>query len=279
MEKYFKFIPFINCESYEIEGNNSGKINITVKTLTPVHISSGAYDTKDNKTIYSSFIRNNGELIIPGTSFKGCIRNIAEALSRSCMTKSKNIYENKIPVSKREPKYSRCIICNMFGAMGYKSRIQFSDLKLSKSTSKNKTEIIKLPKSFTPNPNSKDYLNDDGKYKGYKFYMHGINGVQLKGDIPYEFVPKGTEFQGQIIFKELTDEQVQLLCFSLGITGDIHPKIGFGKSYLYGSIEVTAESHWVKKGNDYKNIDDKDIKTNIDKIIEVLNFENAVKNI
>jgi len=40
-----------------------------------------------------------------------------------------------------------------------------------------------------PNPDAEYYL-ENGKYKGYKFYKHGINGIQPKGNMLCEFVAK-----------------------------------------------------------------------------------------
>jgi len=68
-------------------------------------------------------------------------------------------------------------------------------------------------------------------------------------------------FEGEIIYKNLTEEQIRLLCFSLGLSGDINPKIGYGKNYFYGSIEVTSDAKWVEKAKQYKNIEKDDIKT------------------
>jgi len=69
------------------------------------------------------------------------------------------------------------------------------------------------------------------------------------------------------------------LCFSLGLSGDINPKIGYGKNYFYGSIEVTSDAKWVEKAKQYKNIEKDDIKNNINLIISILNYKNAVTSV
>lgn len=274
MIKPYDFVPFLESRKYKARGSIEGKISIKVKAITPVHISSGSYGIKDNKNIYKEFVKVNNEPIIPGTSFKGCIRNIAESISYSCLSTGRSIKKYKIPNKKRE-NCGGCIICNMFGAPGFKSRIQFPDLKPVEY----KTDIIGIPKSYSPRPNTKGYLDNSGMYKGYKFYKHGINGIQPTGNVPCEFVLAGSEFEGDIIFQNLSREQVQLLCFSMGLSEDINPKIGYGKSYFYGSIEVTSDPKWAKLAKEYKEIKSTSIRRNIDALSKILDYNNALKTL
>jgi len=278
MNKSYDFVPFLKCEPYK-SGNGicEGTIPITIKTLTPIHIFSGSHSIDENKNIFKSFIRINDEIVIPGTSLKGAIRSIAEAISYSCYTASKGINERNLPNKTYHSNEEVCITCDMFGSMGYKSKIQFDDCYSIKGTVQ--TQIIGLPASFKPHPDSQQYFNEKGKYKGRKFYRHGVLGIQQKGNILYECVLENAEFQGKIRFKGLTEEQVQLLCFSMGLSGDIQPKIGFGKGYFYGSISIESEEKWAKKAIEYKNNKRTDIKSNISRIIDILNFNNAVRSL
>ncbi|WP_427338317.1 RAMP superfamily CRISPR-associated protein [Caloranaerobacter sp. DY30410] len=268
MNKPYDFVPFLKCEEYKERGELKGEIQLRIKTLTPIHIFSGRYNVIDNKTIYKTFIRVNGRVIIPGTSFKGCVRSIAEAISYSCLSPSSKLDRRKL-VEKRHSKDKRCIICDMFGSMGFKSKIQISDFVMKSGN----IDIKPFPPSYSPNSDSPYYLDENGKYKGHKFYKHGLNIQPIQDGIYHEIVMKDAEFVGKILYKNLTEEQVQLLCFSLGLSGDINPKIGFGKSYNLGSIKVLAEDKWVKKAIEYKNMDKKDIKRNIEKLIEILKYK------
>ncbi|SDL41941.1 CRISPR type III-A/MTUBE-associated RAMP protein Csm5 [Clostridium cochlearium] len=277
MSTFYEFVPFINYEPYKNRGDKSGKIDLKITALTPIHVSSGSFDTIDNKKIYKSFVKSNNKVLIPGTSLKGCIRNICEAISHSCLEKlAKNIDISKVKDKKEKSRWEKCIICDMFGTMGQKSKIQFSDFKEEKVN----LEIISLPQAYSPNPKKEKYFNERGNYKGYKFYRHGINGIQIKGDIPYEFVMDKSTFIGDIVYRNLSEEQLELLCFSLGLNGDIQPKIGYGKDFLYGSIKIeTKDKKYIEKANNYKNIKDENIKSNIDKLTEILSYENAVTQV
>lgn len=278
MSKSYDFVPFLKCEPYKYrDGICEGTIPITIRTLTPIHISSGNYSIDEAKNIFKSFVRINDEIVIPGTSLKGVIRSIAEAVSYSCYTAVKEINEQKLPNKTYHDKGKNCITCDMFGSMGYRSKVQFSDCYPVNGTVQ--TQILGLPASYKPHPNTQQYFDKEGKYKGRKFYKHGILGIQQKGNILYEYVLENAKFQGEIRFKGLTEEQVQLLCFSMGLSGDIQPKIGFGKGYFYGSISIESEEKWADRAKEYRNNKDADISKNISKIIEILNFKNAVKSI
>jgi len=275
MNKPYDFVPFLECRAYKPEGDfYEGIIPITIKTLTPVHIFSGRYNINENKRIFKSFIRINGKMVIPGTSLKGVVRSIAEAVSYSCYTVSKGISHEKLP-NRVYDRNKNCIVCHIFGSMGHKSRVQFSDCYIVSENGEN-SQIIGIPASYEPRPGSSHYFNAEGKYKGRKFYKHGVLGIQGKGNLLYEYVSENTEFRGEVRFKGLTEEEVRLLCFSLGLSGDIQPKIGFGKGHFYRSIRIESEKEWEDRAKEYKDNKDRRIAENISKLIYILNFDNAV---
>lgn len=226
-----------------------------------------------NGLLYKQFIRVDGIPIIPGTSLKGCIRTISEAVSNSCYLKTKSIAHDKLSADKSDMN-KNCIICNMFGAKGKRSKIRFEDLYLREKDAKEKVLILKVPEFHPPNPNSSFYYHE-GKYKGYKFYPHGDNKILKKGDIPCEFIDKGSIFEGSIWFENITKLQVNLLCFSLGLNGSIQPKLGYAKPAYYGSIKITTdEVKWIEAADQYQNESEQEIKRNIDQLIAILNYEN-----
>lgn len=275
MNKPYDFIPFLKCETYTEKGTLEGTIPLKIKTLTPIHISSGKHGINDGKHIYKPFTRITDEIVIFGTSLKGLVRSISEAISYSCFAPSYGLDRKKMPNNKSHNKDDSCIVCDMFGKMGKKSKIQFSDCYITRG----RTELIGLPASFSPRPNTQAYIDRNGNYKGHKFYRHGILGIQQKGDILYEYVLENAEFEGDIRFERLTEEQLQLLCFSLGLSGEIQPKIGFGKAHYYGSISIESKEEWAEKAKKYKNTQKTDVSRNILKAIEILSFSNAVKSL
>lgn len=272
MIKPYDFVPFLKCKSYEGNGSLEGHIPIRVKALTPLHIFSGHYRVEDNGNAYREFIRRNGKPIIPGTSFKGCIRTIAESISYSCLQTAVRD-ARKLPDNKTHDRRQKCVICDMFGCMGSRSKVRFCDLEAVSY----KTGIRGMPRSFQPHPESSYYI-ENGRYKGYKFYKHGIDGIQPAGPILCECVNAGAEFEGEIIYKDLTVEQLGLLCFSLGLSGHIQPKIGYGRSYFYGSIEVSAPSEWAKYAGEYIDTCGAEVRRNMDALIGILSYKNVLRS-
>jgi CRISPR/Cas system CSM-associated protein Csm3 (group 7 of RAMP superfamily) len=288
MSRPYDFVPFL---PYKAVSNNrrvynKEKIELTIKVLTPVHIGSGKIQAEKDY-VFKMFLKNNDEYIIPGTSVKGAIRSIAESISYSCFNASrdkdyvdskydnnqKNEVTRKLPSNKRCNINNLCIICDMFGAMGRKSRVKFSDFTLMDGD----TEVIKMPALKNPHP-LREWYSKDGKFIGSKFFYHGVPNILEKGNVPHQCVSKGAIFKGNLIVKDLTEEEMQLLCFSLGLSGDIQPKLGYGKPAYFGSIEISTDNtKYIELAKAYKNNEDNGIKSRVDKLISILNWKNAKK--
>lgn len=276
MSKPFSFVPFLDYRPYSDEGNLEGVIKLNIKVLTPVHISSGKIDEHNGK-LYKKFLRINDEVTIPGTSIKGCVRSVAEAISYSCYQPGKNVGFNKLPYGKANDRHKDCIICKTFGSMGRKSKVIFSDFKLVKGD----MDIIGIPNLYAPNIDEKLYFSN-GKYKGYKFYYHGISSICEKGTSFFEFAKVGCEFEGEIYYNGLTQKQLNLLCYSLGLNGSIQHKIGYGKPAYYGSVEFfvkdpNEKEKYKRYADRYYSEADANIRGNIDRLKAILSYNNAKK--
>src|SRR5262245_8960960 len=65
---------------------HTGRLDITIEAVTPVHVASGVIVlTGDpHRLMARDIVRVGGKPVLPGSSVKGCIRVIAEAISHSC---------------------------------------------------------------------------------------------------------------------------------------------------------------------------------------------------
>lgn len=271
MSKPYKFIRILPYKPFKDESKSkfSGKIELTIKVITPLHISSGKI-TENNGKLYKDFIKYNGKAIIPGTSLKGCVRTIAEAVSYSCA----NGYDNKELYVNKSDSRNDCIICKTFGyANGdsaKKSRVVFGDFKMTAG----RLDYINIPRFFAPN--QKCYKDKNRKYKGYKFYYNA--SIQETGTVGAEVASKGNEFKGEIIYNDLTEEQLNLLCFSLGLSGDIYLKLGYGKPGYYGTVEISAKDNkYVEYAKKYQSSSPQDIKENINILKEIYGKNKMLK--
>lgn len=229
MNQQYEFIDVLPYKSfnYKDQPKVTGRMEIEIEVVTPLHISSGKLAEKD-EFIYKEFIKYNKRPIIPGTSIKGCVRTIAEIVSYSCVKG----YEKTFSKGKKDEK-NNCIICQTFGyAAGkysQKSRVRFTDFVLQSGD----IDYKNVPKLFKP---SEDECLKGNVYKGYKFYL---NSKEVKtGTIPIEVVTVGSKFKGQVFFENITEEQYKLLCFSLGLGEDLYFKLGYGKPCNYGTVKA-----------------------------------------
>ncbi|MDI6604051.1 MAG: RAMP superfamily CRISPR-associated protein [Thermoanaerobacteraceae bacterium] len=264
--KPYSFVPLLGAQEYNKKRNlYKGKIKLNLEVITPLHISSGYFDEKD-EMIYKSFVKFNGKYIIPGSTLKGCVRTIAESISRCCISTRQSRESFKVKITDNR----NCIICDMFGAMGKRGNIRFMDLKLIKE---NGIKILNIPSFYQPKPNSEAY-KINGKFKGIKFYHHGTIDIIEKGKTPCEFIMPESIFEGEIFYENIDDNELNLLCFALGLDGTINLKIGYGKPGYYGSIKITSidNNDAVARAKKYGN-DDKEVMQNILKLREILNWD------
>ena len=212
--------------------NIKGHIDITIICLDNVYIGSGFFSSR-NKSICNEPIKFRNDCIIPGSSFKGALRNIASAVSEACLPKFKK-KEDKKPNNNECNDKQRCIVCDMFGTVNYASRLIIPDFKAEKAD----TEILELNVQYGPNPKNKKYKNEDGLSKGYKFYKTYCEKYNDDKKIEVNTVKKGSKFTGRIYFSNISKEQLSLLLFSMGIDGSFNMKIGGFKNQGLGRIKI-----------------------------------------
>ena len=224
-ESIYFFVDYPERKKYDTAGKTlySGSMDLVFTCGTDIHIGSGYRDfTANNKKILvQEVMRMNGKPVIPGSSLKGVVRGIAQAVSKSCNPdwKCKKVIED------------RCITCDMFGTMGFGSKVVFSDFVPEKEI---KTVEKELNVQFGPQKNK------DGK-KGYKFYQTVENRYDGAQKTQAELVPAGSEFSGRIFFNRLTEEELCLLTYSLSLNTakeeGINLKIGGFKNEGLGEIK------------------------------------------
>jgi hypothetical protein len=218
----------------------TGRITGILTALSPIHVASGTIElTATQPSLVKAHFRVKGRPAIPGSSLKGAIRSIVEAISNppSCLRVTQARFDN-IPNNVRRcaNKESLCIACRMFGAMGFLGKISFHDSILQEG----RTEIIKIP-SFYPARTRERLYFDRGKVKGRKFYRHGNDGLIAAGNVPIESCAVGTCFNLSVDIVNLAKSELALLLFALGQgKPKIYPKIGGGKPACCGSIDVQS---------------------------------------
>lgn len=217
------------------EDGFTGRLWCELETLSPLHIGSGLFTLADGE-VRKEFARSGGKVIIPGSSLKGTFRSIAEAISESCVSKTKSEIRRSLPGGVRQEcsdASNVCVCCRIFGAMGYIGRVGFSDAILEDGT----LGRYSAPALHSPRPDAKNYRERGSNlYKGRKFYYHGQLAQRNE---PWEVIEAGATLRFSVDMENLTSSELCLLLTSMGIIGRLIPKLGGGKPVCLGSVKVS----------------------------------------
>lgn len=146
-DKPYEFLPLLRkcerdkyCGHHEIkEGTYSGKLRLKLTVLSPLHIGGGSRDYDKNGHVVVMQARRNGREVIPGSSLKGAVRSIAEAVSYSCAVKLPDwVLRRALPeenaVSCSGSDGELCVTCEMFGMVNgsraYRGKIHFNEFAI-----------------------------------------------------------------------------------------------------------------------------------------------------
>lgn len=217
-------------------------LELTVKT--PTFVASGVIgmgsDISDkNKSIplIKLATTQGDKVLIPGSSFKGTVRSIYEAITQSCLCKTEAKKET-IPNGYQEckDKTKLCPACQVFGAMGWQGLISFHDAIPQEI----KPSVGFMPSLYDPRSQRQAYYKK-GKIAGRKFYYNTTKAVDKgKQGIPVQQAGTDLIFSTQLGFKNLTQAQLGTLLIALGQdkTYPFALKTGGGKPIGMGTIVV-----------------------------------------
>ena len=212
----------------------TGQIQGTIEALSPIHIGSGIIDLGQDVELIKTAVRTSENVVIPGSSLKGAIRSVIEAISESCVCKVSGRIRRAVPRDFAEcrQKERLCVACRMFGAMGFQGNIAIQDAPQIEG------EIVTklVPELYAPGR----YQHGMRDIPGRKFYMHG---QVASGETPVEACEVGSKFRFVVQIDNLRQAEWGLLFTALGHHPN-HPfkiKIGGAKPVCFGSIDFQLE--------------------------------------
>ena len=212
----------------------TGQIQGTIEALSPIHIGSGIIDLGQDVELIKTAVRTSGNVVIPGSSLKGAIRSVVEAISESCLCKVSGRIRRAVPRDFAEcrQKERLCVACRMFGAMGFQGNVAVQDAPQIEG------EIVTklVPELYAPGR----YQHGMRDIPGRKFYMHG---QVASGETPVEACEVGSKFRFVVQIDNLRQAEWGLLFTALGHHPN-HPfkiKIGGAKPVCFGSIDFQLE--------------------------------------
>jgi len=269
-EKPYDFVPFPKRRPDREKGAGQDKLNprllsgtleLTLHTLTPVHVGLGYSDfIKAGNQEYLAALQASKPVreadavrrryLIPGSSIKGAVRSIVEAITRSCIRITQGRHRPYIPqgyggcMSVND----LCIACRLFGAQDYQGHVSFEDAVAPKGS----LVLLGTPLLWTPARGGRGlpprYLERD-RAKGRKFYRHARppSGVD-----PRACIKSGAELPLRIHFLNLSEAELGVLFTALGLHPD-HPfpiKLGGGKPVGLGSVQIILNRVTLLQGVD-----------------------------
>lgn len=219
--------------------NLSGMLKVRLVTADPLFIGSGFKELEDGQFV-KQMLAENGKPIIPGSGLKGAVRQICRAVSHSCVPMEAtriNLPSGTKLQCKPEKKAEfdkSCIVCDMFGKMGWSSKVFFSDLTAESA----ETKRFNAAQQFLPHPDAEKYM-DEKDYHAFKFYKTKISAVTKPQTDLLRAVPPKTVFTGEITYQHLDETELGLLLFGLGQSRTISLKLGGYRNEGFGTVNLT----------------------------------------
>lgn len=251
--KPFDFVPFAGKparngrpghESFRIHDHFSGRLVYTLHVETPLHISSGNYAlTEDLELTAKNVLRDvyrlqqNGQNLpaIPGSTLKGATRAVVEAVTASCIGVTR-VDRRDLPDDLERPCRAPhlCPACALYGAMSRMARLSFSDAIFVTGGA----GIVRMPALFRPRPEQgRAYRKGPRQFVGRKFYLHGRPTLPKEGHY-LEVIRPGSQLCGMVDFTSLTEAELGLLFFALGLDNSFQLALGGGKPVAMGRVHL-----------------------------------------
>ena len=223
-----------------------GTLFLTLKVKTSLHVSTGIVVPGNDIATRVSLIKTmvqgiDKHLVIQGSSLKGCIRSVYEAITNSTLAVVTSKFRDKIP-NERLPSRNKEQLCpasQVFGTLDWQGLIEFNDVKCENIG----FDTGFMPSLYRPRPEpGSAYFDTKGKVAGRKFYYHTIRAIE-KGQnqgIAVQQAAKEYTFTTQLQFKNIKPEELGILFIVLGqdYNYPIALKVGGGKPIGMGTMTV-----------------------------------------
>lgn len=283
----YNFVPFgpaaprqplktYTHEKFDVD-SFSGTLTCRLRTLTQFFIAGTQERPVKNQHQELSLLREGDDPIIPGSSLKGAIRHLAEAISGSCLTlpndrRMRSLRNDKLEYyemgrshvyplppdfspcgmeqERIEPKKrTACPACRLFGYLSgnvlFLGNVSFGTAKLVAPA---RTERIILEPFGAPAPRHRPfYGTKESNFeapRGRKFYYHRVDGARtMKERTDFnktiEAVLPPAEFEFTVQYQNLSAADLALLIYALVLEEPMRHKMGMGKGVGLGSVHLS----------------------------------------
>ena len=248
--KYYRSIPLVPKRTEPVDRDtahlvynstlHSGRVRGEFVARQPLHVGTGllvapqSLGLNDEAPLVKSFFRAGDRLTVPGSSLKGAVRHLVEALTYSAVSKTRVRLDRELygesQYDSRRGRGELDPAGRIFGAMGYQGHVQFGDCPLLAGQS----AIMDIPPQYEPRAG-----------EGRRYYPHGL--VDNRSPLwPLEVVEAGGRFAFEMRFNNLSAAELGVLLIAFGQSDPpICLKLGAGKSSGLGAVrfdDVVAET-------------------------------------
>jgi CRISPR/Cas system CSM-associated protein Csm3 (group 7 of RAMP superfamily) len=236
----------------------TGRLELTFTVVSEyLFVGSGAYEFDPNARgdcpdVWYTFYRRNGQICVPGTSIKGAIRAIVEAISNSCVSQSREherrlieLDKAHLPAECKVPD-SLCPACRLFGVTGFRGKVSFTD---ALPIGPIQTKRVKIPELWHHDPKRIRKLDRARRFYERKRFEEFRNLSPERGRWFVEAIPVNSAFKTTLFFENLSIEELGLLFHAWGwaVEGErviiaFAPKIGGAKPRCFGSVQFDYQT-------------------------------------
>ncbi|HBB30403.1 MAG TPA: CRISPR-associated protein [Cyanobacteria bacterium UBA8803] len=241
-----QLLPPIEQDRYHADRYH-GTLHLTLTVQTALHVSTGVVamgsdvGQKSIPLIKTMIQGSEKNLIIPGSSLKGVVRSVYEAITNSTLAVVSSKEKDRIPPERLPCKDKKrlCPASRVFGALDWQGLIYFTDARCQSAGFRPGF----MPSLYRPRPDQNQKYFKQGKVAGRKFYYHTIKAVdkgQQQG-IPVQEATKEFVFTTQLHYRNLTQPELGTLLIVLGQDKPKYPialKVGGGKPIGMGTMTV-----------------------------------------
>jgi CRISPR/Cas system CSM-associated protein Csm3 (group 7 of RAMP superfamily) len=247
----------------------SGNIELDIYVETPLFIADPRTAPTDPRRPAQSIKNKPGDYIIPGSSLKGMLRTVVEALGNGCLTLFDGRYEGDVNYRYKVPEAFQkcgdntklCIACRIFGMLKERtSGVFLGKVNIGDAVAVENSVVVCDPMYtavlVTPKPRHADFYQDETRthIAGRKFYFHHsleqplltTDRLVLMGGRPanryIQPLDNGTKFHVRIDFTNLEEDEFGALLLAVTLEENMRHKIGYGKPLGLGSISLSPTS-------------------------------------
>jgi len=247
----------------------SGSMEVDIYAETPIFIANSGVVPTDPKRPAQSMQNRQGDYIIPGSSLKGVLRSLVEALGNGCLTLFDGDYEShRVRYRDRVPQAFQhctnstnlCIACRTFGMINrgniFLGKINIGDA-ISYPGRAYQYDAIYTAVLVEPKPRHEAFYLDEQRQHiaGRKFYFHHTgDGLLTERRMVYfgrnqepanryiQPLDRESSFHFRVDFTNLEVDEFGALLLAVILEDEMRHKIGYGKPMGLGSVQFAPTS-------------------------------------